>query len=231
MISMTQKLIIQKDIQLFAKSVSICIASGLLFCGLFMLPGQFFIVLGSILIITIMLGYYPYLITTCVTREHKDKNTVFVMSLPITTGQYLFSKILSCAILYGACWIILLSTVICVFYLGGHLPALMPSYYVVMFGLFIPAFLLTLLVAILAESEGWTIVSFIFSNILVTLLVNVLPNLPAVQQAFGMGNLNDQGILWPSIFTYIALSEIIISVMLACALFIVVKTKRQFINF
>ena len=230
MLTQTQTLLIKKDIQTFANSMALCILLGFIASAIFLTPGKTSVILGSVLYITALLGYYPYLVATCVAKEHREKNTIFVMSLPITRRAYLNSKVIACSVIYFICWAVLLCTILTGALITGHLPALIPSYVLVVFGTFIPAFLLTLSIAIYSESEGWTIATFVFSNTLITLIINIWPNLPAAQEAFAQGSIQDIGVIMPPFIQHILLGELFIIAALSLLLAIIVLRKKQFIT-
>lgn len=230
MLSATQRILIAKDIHSFSTGLALAIALSLLSVIIFSIPGHAFVMLGSILYITVLIGFYCFIIVTNFFKEQREKNTNFVMTLPITVAQYTVSKVLSSIIIYGIFWFVTFLSLNLAVLITGHLPGFMTSYMCAIFGLMPPALLIILLAAVISNSEGWTITTFVIMNVILTVIITTLPNIPAIQQVFGAGTVREIGIIWHPIISDFIISEMLISLIAMVLLTLFIRNKNEFIH-
>lgn len=187
-----------KDWRLISLQIVAYSAMGCLFIGINLIPGEAGSFIGSLLVITVFVAFYSHIAIKSVIRELKDKNHLFLMTLPISARLLFFTKMLSNWMAFFAVWCLLLVLVSVVMMPSGHIPSMVLTLYVLIFLLFIPAFSLILGVGLVSGSEGWTILIFVFCNTMVTVSINIISRHPEVQASFSMGTFGELGFVWPS---------------------------------
>ncbi len=229
MINSTMKALIKKDLHQHRAYVIPAIAASIVAIIVFCTPGLPFIILGSILLLTSIMALYTFLVMTSVIAEHKEKHVNFVMTLPITSAQYSWTKFISCSVSFFCC----LSIIATIFYIAifatGHLSGFTVCYYTAIFGLMVPAFYLLLAVALIVQKEGWTIAAFVFINIFITILVNLAPNAPIIQHAFAQGTLAEIGVHWIPLGTTVIFIEMVMSCFFIVCITLTLKNRKQFV--
>lgn len=230
MLNITQRELVLKDFAHFKLPVLGCAFFAVVSVALFCIPSFSFLLLGMILFISIMIGFYCYLAMTAIVKERKDKHLLFVMSLPITVLQYHMTKLVSCFSLYLALWLVTYTAIVVANLTFNHLPGFMLAYLTIVFACFLPAFISVVVIAIGTESEAWTIVGFVTLNIFLSIGMNVVPQIPAVQAAFTQGSIAEVGFLWPSFVNTVLLSELLITVIAIAALWAIVQRKSTFVT-
>lgn len=113
-------------------------------------------------IVLVMLGILPM---TFIINERKKQTLAFLMSLPVTAGQYGLSKLASSLGMFVVPWLLLVGLALTLIVSRGDIPnGLIPLAFVLML-LPVVGFLLMMSVALVSESETRSVVTMAAVNI------------------------------------------------------------------
>jgi hypothetical protein len=113
---------------------------------------------GSVLLITVVISVGIYLALMTVLAERTQGMLPFVMSLPIGVREYTLAKLLSSLALFLAPWCVIGAGAAAVILTRGAVPDGLLPYAVVLLLHLLTGYVLTLGVALISESEGWSMV-------------------------------------------------------------------------
>lgn len=146
---------------------------------------------GSTLLITVLVTIGAHLAMVTVIYERRDQTLAFMMTLPISPMEYTAAKVLANLAIFGLSWITLLIGTIAVIAGTATVPdGLIPFSVVLLVQLF-TGYCLMLAVALVTESQGWTIGALVLGNLLFQGVMYGLANLTAVGE-----DLTRDVILW-----------------------------------
>lgn len=174
------KTLIWKDWYLQRWPLGGCLAGGLLALALLAAAGEDGAFAGTVLLITVMIMASVSVALATIAGERKDQTLAFVMSLPVSSREYTASKMLGGAMLLIVPWAALTIGAIAVILASPSLPnGLLPHTAIMMTELLANSFVL-LAVALVTESQGWTIAVMIVGNLFVNWFLYYLARTPAV---------------------------------------------------
>lgn len=125
--------------------------------------GTFFA--GSILLITVLITVGIHLAMATVVEERKNQTLAFVMSLPVSPTEYTTAKILANLLIFLVPWLALLAGSLAVIAGSAVLPdGLIPFTALILVEIFASSVLI-LSVAVVSESQNWTIGAIVFGNL------------------------------------------------------------------
>jgi len=187
--AMVQRLI-YKDWYFNRFAITAYVAAGLLSLVALALGGEAGFYAGSILLITVLVAVGAHMAMIAVT-ERRDQTLAFVMTLPISTLEYTTAKIVGNLMIFFAAWTTLLVGTVAVIAGRQALPdGLIPFAIVVLFQLF-AGYCLMLSVALVSESQGWTIGALVLGNLLLNGVIFAVSNAPGVG-----ANMKSDSIVW-----------------------------------
>ncbi len=158
--------LVRKDWFLNRNMVAICLALGataLIAVG-FGGTGAFYT--GAVLLIAVVMGLGIYLAIATVINERKDQTLPFIMSLPISAREYTTAKVLANLLIFLVPWTALIIGTFVVILGRSNVPDGLLPIAVLMFAELFASYCLILAVALVSESEGWTVVVMILCNLL-----------------------------------------------------------------
>jgi ABC-type transport system involved in multi-copper enzyme maturation permease subunit len=136
---------------------------------------------GGVSLICTLIIVNILLVMIGIVQERKDKVMLFVLSLPVSTTQYVIAKVLSNGIAFGTCWLVLTIATVLVVDLtvlpNGVLPFWMAVLCYILF-----YYCALLAVALLSDSAGWHATAITIGNISVNFLIPYLLSLASVRQ-------------------------------------------------
>ena len=179
---------------------------------------------GSVLLITVVVTSGIHMTFASVIYERTKQTLPFIMSLPITYMQYTRAKLIGTLGLYGIFWTLLLIVVKVVLQNVDDLPnGLWPFATIILTELFV-ANLLMLSVAMITESEAWTIVVMAVCNVGISIFMYFVRTLDDIS-----AHMNGAVAVWNSAaFGMIAALLLIATVFISITLFVQSK-KRDFL--
>ena len=123
--------------------------------------GAFFA--GLVVLITVLIAVGIHLAMTTVLGERKEQTLPFIMSLPISYMEYTTAKILANLLMFLIPWSAVVFAIVVLFTMGnaeGGIP-----FMVLLVTELFAAYALLLAVAIVSESQSWTIGAMCFGNL------------------------------------------------------------------
>ena len=163
-IDMLKKLIL-KDWHLFELYLIGYIVAGLFAIWLLTVPSKIVFNLGSVLLITVLIGVACHLVIWSVVIEKKEYRLSFIMSLPIDAMDYAMSKLYGGLLLFLIPWVVLFVVTATVIHFS-HLPDGLLPFTAIMFMESLAAYTLLTAVAVITLSEAWTIVVMVGQNMM-----------------------------------------------------------------
>jgi hypothetical protein len=161
--SVVQTLIL-KDWDRHRRLIGLSIAAGLLAIGLVQIGGGILVMLGSTWFFVSLVVLGSMLPVSNVINERKKQTLAFLMSLPISAAQYAVAKIVSTVGMFLVSWFALVIAAIS--YIAGRqdIPdGLIPAILILAILTFV-GFCIIAGIALVTESEGWTIAATVATN-------------------------------------------------------------------
>lgn len=172
--------LVRKDWSFVRGPMAAYLVVGLIAAFLLAIESWVAIIVGISLLISSIVIIGVHFVFGTVINERSKQTLPFVMSLPVTYIQYSLAKLFSCVGGFAILWTILLAATLFVIASENHLAGgLAPFAVMVLLELF-AAFAVTLAVAMVAESEVWTIVVMTVLNIGISIFMNIVGGLPEV---------------------------------------------------
>jgi ABC-2 type transport system permease protein len=170
--------LILKDLYLCRWIVGISVALGLLAVAILPL-GTVAFYIGSVSVVCVLIVLNVFLVTFWVVQERKDKTMLFVLSLPISTSQYLVAKMASNFIAFFVPWLMVTVAGIVMVDLSGIPNGYIP--FMVTILVYILSYYCVLLsVALVSDSMAWTTTVIITGNVSVNFMIPLAIRFPSV---------------------------------------------------
>ena len=170
---------------------------------------------GAVSLICTLIVFLIALVMGPVVQERKDKVLVFILSLPISTSQYLLAKVLSNGIAFGIPWLLL---TVATFVVADqtHIPNGVLPFWSVVLGYILFYYCALLAVGLLADNTAWHAGAIIAGNVSVNFLIPFILALPSVK-----ANIEGPIAVWtPDIIAIIVIELVLAAVVPSVALFI-----------
>ncbi len=140
-------------------------------------PISFYVATVSLICILVILNIF--VVWGGIVNERKERTQLFVLSLPVSTSQYLRAKMLYGFLAFFVPWLLLTLGTIAVIRVSAIPDGFMPFALIVLVYLLLYNCLL-LSVTLAKESTAWNTAVIVFGNISINFLIAFLMNLPAV---------------------------------------------------
>ncbi|MEP6473109.1 MAG: hypothetical protein ABJC74_05270, partial [Gemmatimonadota bacterium] len=151
------KRLILKDWYLMRAAIAGYLGAGALGLYLLTVGSEAAFTAGYILLITVLIAVGMHLAMVTVVVERTEHTLPFVMSLPISPAEYTAAKILANVLIFLVPWAALFSGAIAIISILVDVPdGLIPFVTVVLLEIF-AAYCIVLAVAVVSESQNWTI--------------------------------------------------------------------------
>ncbi len=197
---------------------------GLLALGIVSIPSELWFAVGSIGLITVLISLGIHLIMTSVIEERTLQTLPFIMSLPISVREYTTSKILANVLIYLVPWLILLIASYVLILTRDTLPdGLIPFVTMILLEILM-GFCLILAVALMTESQSWTIAAVVLGNLMLQGFMAFISNLPSIRST-----IRGSSIVWDSTSILIVAAELMVMLVLLAVTFYVQFKKTDFI--
>jgi ABC-type transport system involved in multi-copper enzyme maturation permease subunit len=135
--------------------------------------------IGGIAFITNMVALGIFIAMYSIVQERKDRASVFVLSLPVSTRQYAASKILSASISYFVPWALLSAAVILTIFATPIPNGAIPSNAVLLL-YFLTNFFVFLSVAASVTGEKWIVATIVLTNMSISLVISAINLIPSI---------------------------------------------------
>ena len=161
--SMVKRLIL-KDWYLQRWTIVSALAAGVVTLGIIASGGKAAFLLGVILLVTIIIAFGAMLVTATIIEERKQQTLSFVMSLPISYREYTAAKILGNLLIYLLPWLTLVLGSLALLIFSPKSQGLVPFTAIMSVEMLVSTCLI-LTVAVISESQGWTIGAIMVGNL------------------------------------------------------------------
>ncbi|GAB5521247.1 MAG: hypothetical protein RhofKO_34980 [Rhodothermales bacterium] len=208
--------IVWKDWTIYKPVLGLSMLAGIVSLALIGVGSQLTFYIGTTLLITVLVGMGVYLAIRTVVYERKEQTLPFLMSLPISSKEYTWAKLLGNALLFIVPWAILLIASLVLIATRSVLPNGLIPFATVLIGELLVAYILFLSVALISESEGWTIAAMVIANLFFQLLLFWLANHPV----FGPTIWGEVAVWSPIILTILVAEVIAILAIIGVTLYV-----------
>ncbi|MBL4661402.1 MAG: hypothetical protein JKY19_13680 [Alcanivoracaceae bacterium] len=192
--------------------------------GLFSINAKSTFYIGLVLIISLVVTVGALLIFSSVVNERKNQTLAFIMSLPLSFLDYTKAKIISNLSVFLVFWSILVTGILLIIYYSSHLPNGLIPISVIIMGELLVSYVLVLAVALIKESETWTIVVMGITNVGISLFMFLVAGLsdigPYIEGPIA---------LWNSTAISIVIVELILAISLIGIIFYLQSRKKDYL--
>jgi ABC-type transport system involved in multi-copper enzyme maturation permease subunit len=175
--------------------------------------------IGGIAFITNLVALGIFIGMYSLVQERKDRASIFVLSLPVSTRQYAASKIISASISYGVPWLLLTVGAILTILVTPIPNGTITSNALLLF-YFLTNFFVFLAVAASVTSEKWIVATIIVTNMSISLVISAINLIPSIA-----ANLRGPSPVWPPAAIAILAAELGV-IALSIAIMVWVQSKR-----
>jgi ABC-type transport system involved in multi-copper enzyme maturation permease subunit len=180
--------------------------------------------MGFILTISVLIIIGVHLAMATVLTERKDQTLAFVMSLPISAREYTAAKMLGNLSMFLIPWLILVGANIVIILGSESLPdGAIPITIVMLAEIFVST-CVVLGVALVSESQGWTVAALIAGNLFCNFFIFALFRVPEIAAAA-----KGSAIIWSGPVMWLLLGEAAALALVITATFVLQNRKTDFI--
>ncbi len=215
--------LVRKDWQLNQRAVWGSLLGGILSLLVLSRSTQLSFFLGVTLLLTMLISIGSHLVISMVINEHKEQTLAFSMTLPITYRDYSAAKISATLLSFLLPWATLFMGAIAVIMASPLPDGLIPMAVVMLIEVLLNICLM-LSVALISESNGWTIGALMVGNVGFNAILFYLAN----QTSMGATLQSPVAVWTPLVFGLITLEAVLIFTMLSLTIFILGR-KTSFI--
>jgi hypothetical protein len=200
------------------------VAAGGLALAVFQMGGEIPMILGATWFFVSLIVLGSMLPVTNVVNERKKQTLPFLMSLPLSVFQYTSAKIVSTVAMFLVPWLALV--IAAVSFVAGrrNIPHGIIPVILVLAGLTFIGFCLIAGVALVSESEGWTIAATVASNSSYGFSWYLLARNPAIR-----GDMQSSVVVWSSTVLTILAAELAVIAVILGLTFYLQSRKRDFV--
>jgi ABC-2 type transport system permease protein len=176
---------------------------GVIALGVVCLGGQAAFMIGLILLVTTLIAVGAQLAIATMVQERKDQTLSFVMSLPISYREYTTAKLLGTLLIFLVPWLALVLGSVALFAIPHGIPHGLLPFTVIMSVEILASTCLIISVALVTESQGWTIAAIMVGNLALNIFGYYVAHLAGI--AKGMPG---HEVMWSSAASILLLAEI-----------------------
>lgn len=219
----TVKQLVIKDWQLHRKMIAGYVAAGILGLALLGYPHLWTFYMGCIILLTVMIAAGFHAITATIIAEKKDQTTPFILSLPVQPAEYVLAKaIANMGIFFTAWFFIVISMIFLVF--TTEIPNGLLPFFLVICLFLVMSYCIVLSVALMTESEGWSIFAMVLLNLLLNPVIMLAANNPLYYNHFKSDTL-----VWHHLFITSVTALLIVALLVITGALIKQTRRRTFI--
>ncbi|MEM1175457.1 MAG: hypothetical protein AAGA33_00485 [Pseudomonadota bacterium] len=158
---------------------------GLLAAAMIGLASGVVLYVGVVLIISVIVIIGIHFVFGTIIFERSKQTLPFMLSLPVTFLQYSRNKMVSNLLGFGIGWLALTGATALAISGTDQIPNGMIPFAVITLGELAVAFVLLFAIAMVLESEAWTIVVMTVCNIGISIFMHVLGGIPGINAHMG----------------------------------------------
>ncbi|HRP08325.1 MAG TPA: hypothetical protein PLL69_07545 [Gemmatimonadales bacterium] len=177
--------LVAKDWHFNRLPLAVAGAGGILSLSLLLANSKGLFYIGSVLLITVVISIGIYLAILTVVQERSDGMLPFIMSLPIGMREYTAAKLVANLGLFLLPWLLLVTGAAGIILAREGVPDGLLPYAVLMLLHLLTGYVLTLAVALITGSPGWTIAVGGGANLLLQGFMYWTSHLPDVAATIG----------------------------------------------
>lgn len=159
--------------------------------------------IAGVALMTMMVPYGIHLLVASVIRENHEKTEQFILALPITAETYARAKMVSGFVLFAALWLPFTLVSLAAIYWGGILSNGWFSFTLVSFVKILALYSMTLAVALVSRSPGWTLMAVLAATPLFGAAIWLFEAIGGITD-----KLASQSIQWTSEISMVLLVEV-----------------------
>ena len=179
---------------------------------------------GTVLLMTVLIAMGAQVVIGTVVRERSQQTLPFIMTLPVSTWEYTTAKILANVTIFLVPWTALVAGTIGVLAGSPRVPIGMIPFAVIVLTELFASYCLTLAVAIVTESEGWTIGAIVFGNLFLQGFLYFVARIRSIAGPMGGPHL-----VWSRDASFLFVGEIGVILLLLGITFYVQSRKTDFL--
>jgi ABC-2 type transport system permease protein len=221
--SMVNRLIL-KDWYLNRWAILGSIAAGVLSLAVTVSGGKAAFILGVIALVTVLIAIGAHLATSTTVTERKEQTLTFVMSLPISYREYTAAKILANLIIFLVPWLTLVIGGFAIILFVPGVPRGLLPFVAIMSTEILVSTCLVVSVALISESQGWTIAAIMVGNLALNGFGYYVAHLPAIAHG-----IESSTVQWSIEATGLLLAEFAVIALLLCLTFVFQAQKKDFL--
>jgi hypothetical protein len=222
-LSMIRRLVL-KDWYLYRWPILASVAGGVISLGIIAYGGKPGFHFGLTIAVTILAFIGALLPISTIIQERKEQTLPFVMSLPISYLEYTAAKILANLLIFLVPWLTLVLGGFALIMTKPVMPHGLVPFFAIMSMEILVSTCLIFAVALMTESQGWTIGAILVGNLALNLVGYFVAHIPSV----GSG-LWGSAIQWSPAATILLGTEWALIVLILGLAFFVQSRKRDFV--
>jgi len=219
--ALTRRLI-AKDFYLQRWLVFIAIAGGLISLVI-AAEGQMRFNIGVLGWITTMISFGIMVAMLGVVSERKERAQLFVLSLPLSHGDYVRIKLLSLLSIYIPGWFVLSASAVTLLLVMPNLPDGLIPYTILMCVFFLANFAVVLCGALHTQSEGAMTALIVVTNMCVSLFIFLVGAISSIHD-----HLRDATPAWNEAFWTVLAIELVVLALALCLPYLFAARRRDF---
>jgi ABC-2 type transport system permease protein len=180
--------------------------------------------IGMLIWLTTIVGFGVVLAMFAIANERKERALQFVLSLPLSHGDYVRIKLVSLLLCFLVPWLILSAGAVTLIAVMPNLPDGLLPFAVLLSGFFLANYSVVLCSALHTASEGLMTVVIVITNMAVTLFIFMVGALPSLHD-----HLQAPAPVWNStVWTVLGVEFAVLIVTLSLPYFVAAR-RRDFI--
>jgi len=221
--SMVKRLIL-KDWYLQRIAIAASVLGGIGALGIVCLGGQAAFMAGLVLLITALIAVGAHLAIATTVNERKEQTLSFVMSLPISHAEYTLSKLLGTLAIFMVPYLVLVFGSLALFAIPHGVPHGLLPFTTIMAVEILLNTCLMIAVALVTESQGWTVAAIIVGNISINIVGYFVAHLSGIARGMQGGSVN-----WSTTASVTLLVEFGLIALMLGSTFYFQSRKRDFL--
>ncbi len=218
------KILMLKDWYLQRWIILGSVPGGLLALAITVTMGKAGFFLGIMLLVTVLVALGAQMAISTVINERKEQTLSFIMGLPVSFREYTTAKILANQLAFLLPWTAILLGCLTVILAFKGIPHGMAPYVSIMCTEILVSNCLVFCVAIMTESQAWTIAAIIVGNVAFNAVGYFVAQIPSIA-----ARMNGANMIWNSAAVVLLFSELVLVVLLLTLTFFVQSRKTDFI--
>ena len=220
--SMVKRLIL-KDWYLQRWLILASLPAGAVTLGIIAFGGKAGFFIGLLLLVTVIIAVGAQLAVATMVSERKEQTLAFAMSLPISYREYTAAKILGNLLIFLVPWITLVLGSFAILMYPPEHHGMIP-YVAIMAAEILASTCLIFAVALISESQGWTVGAIIVGNLVLNGFGYFVGHIPSIAKGMDSATLN-----WSPAASFLLLGEFTTIALLLGLTFFVQSRKKDFL--